>query len=73
MELPDALERVKDLARNAKAERVKLDANLEILDRGGMKAPQRVENLQIGIFGSLDADDLKAILKKNLEEKKNNG
>lgn len=61
---------MKDLARNAKAERVKLDANLELLDRGGMKAPQRVENLQIGIFGSLEADDLKAILKKNLEEKK---
>lgn len=67
LELPEALERVKDLAKNSKQERVKLDANLEILDRGGMKAPHRVESLQIGIFGSLNPDDLKDILRKNLK------
>lgn len=71
LELPDALERVKDLAKNAKTERVKLDANLEIMDRGGMKAPQRVESIQIGIFGSLDAEDMKVMLKHNLMNKLN--
>jgi len=64
------LERVKDLAINAKTERVKLDANLEILDRGGMKSPQRIESLQIGIFGSMNPEDMKEILRKNLEGKK---
>jgi hypothetical protein len=67
LELPEALERVKSLAQNAKTERVKLDANLELMDRGGMKAPQRIESLQIGIFGSLNTEDLKAVLRNNLE------
>jgi hypothetical protein len=66
LELPEAFERVKDLAQNAKQERVKLDANLEILDRGGMKAPQRVESLQIGIFGSLNPNEMRELLKSNL-------
>lgn len=72
LELPDALERVKELAATAKAERVKLDANLELLDRGGMKAPQRIENLQIGIFGSLQPNDMKELLRKNLKGVKSN-
>lgn len=66
LELPESVERLVDLARNAKTERTKLQANLELLDRGGMKAPQRIESLQIGIFGSLETEDMKNILRKNL-------
>lgn len=69
LELPDALDRVKVLAKDAKQERVRLDANLQILDRGGMKAPQKVESIQIGIFGSLNPDDMKEILRSNLKKK----
>jgi hypothetical protein len=68
LEIPDAFERITEIAKNAKHEKTKLDANLEILDRGGMKAPQRIESLQIGIFGSLNTDDMKDLLRKNLNK-----
>lgn len=70
MELPEAFERVKTLSQSAASERVKLDANLQILDRGGLKAPVRVESMNIGIFGSLDPEDVKAMLRRNLERNK---
>ncbi len=64
---PAALQRLEDLAMNAVSEKVKLDANLEILDRGGMKPPERVEVVHTGIFGEASLADVKGILKRNLD------
>jgi hypothetical protein len=66
-EAPAAFERLTDLARNAKGEKVKLDANLEILDRAGLKPPQRVEKLEIGLWGSLSSQDMRNLVRRRLE------
>lgn len=64
---PAAQERLRDLAETAKNERVKLDANLEILDRAGFKPPEKVEFAGVGIFGTASVEDVRDILRKNLE------
>ena len=69
LEMPNVFDRVKKLAEGAESERVQLDANLELWDRGGLKAPQRVESVQIGVFGSLDPEDMKKLIKEKLEKK----
>jgi hypothetical protein len=66
-EAPAAFDRVKDLAENAKGEKVKLEANLEILDRAGLKPPSRVETVQIGLWGSLSQEDMRSVVKRRLE------
>lgn len=66
-EAPAAFERVKEIAENAKGEKVKLEANLEILDRAGLKPPQRVEQIQIGLWGSLSSQDMREIVKRRIE------
>ena len=66
-EAPAAFSRIKDLAENAKAERVKLDANLEILDRAGLKPPNRVETIQVGLWGSLSSEDMRNLIRRRLE------
>jgi hypothetical protein len=65
---PDAYEKMVALANNAKSEKVQFEATKEILDRGGLKAPERVESIQIGIFGSMEPEDLKALIKTKLEK-----
>lgn len=64
-----AADRVEELAENAKTERVKLDANLEILRQGGIIPPQRTESIHIGIFGNASAQDLRALIKNKIEMK----
>jgi hypothetical protein len=64
---PAAMFRLEELALNAVSEKVKLQANLEILDRGGMKPPERVEITHSGIFGEASLEDVRSILKKNLD------
>jgi len=66
-EAPAAFERLKDLSENAKGEKVKLDANLQILDRAGLKPPVRVERLEIGLWGSLSPQDMRSLVKRRLE------
>lgn len=66
-EAPAAFDRVKDLAENAKGEKVRLEANLEILDRAGLKPPSRVETIQIGLWGSLSQEDMRSVVKRRLE------
>lgn len=65
---PEALQRIEDLAMNATQEKVKLQANLEILDRAGLAAPQRVEIATIGIFGEASPEDIAAIIRQNMGE-----
>lgn len=60
---PEALARVQELAENADSEKVKLAANLEILDRGGFRAPDKVELSLPGIFGEASPDAIKAMIR----------
>lgn len=63
---PAAQERLEDLAIHAASEKVKLEANLQILDRAGFKPPEKVELATVGIFGSASADEIRNILRQNL-------
>ena len=66
-EAPAAFDRVKQLAETAKGEKVKLEANLEILDRAGLKPPNRVETIQIGLWGSLSQEDMRGMVRRRIE------
>ncbi len=66
---PEALERLKYLADNADSEKVMLEANKEILDRGGFKPPEKVELSNLGIFGSADPEDIKRMIRDRQNEK----
>jgi len=70
---PEALARLEELAENADSEVVKLKANLEILDRAGQKAPDKVELSLPGIFGDASPEAIKAMIKdrQNIKEKAN--
>ena len=60
---PEALARIEELAENADSEKVKLAANLEILDRAGLKAPDKVELSLPGVFGDASPEAIKAMIK----------
>lgn len=64
---PDAMARLEDLAENADSEKVKLEANLQILDRAGLKAPDKVELSLPGIFGSADPEAIKKQIRDKQE------
>lgn len=64
---PAALERLEDLAENADSEKVKLAANLELLDRGGLGKPQKIELSLPGIFGSADPEEIKKSIRERQE------
>lgn len=64
---PEALERIEVLAREATQEKVRLQANLEILDRAGLGAPQKVEIAAVGLFGDATPEDIINIIRKNME------
>jgi hypothetical protein len=66
---PSALERLEDLAENADSEKVKLAANLELLDRGGLGKPQKIELSLPGVFGSADPEDIKRSIRERQELK----
>lgn len=67
---PAALERLEDLAENADSEKVKLEANKEILDRAGLKAPDKVELSLPGIFGDADPEAIKKMIRDKQDLKK---
>lgn len=63
---PEALDRIEEMAKSATQEKVKLQANLEILDRAGLAAPTKVEIAAIGIFGEAKPEDIAAIIRQNM-------
>ena len=65
---PDALANIVDLANNAENERVKLEANKEILYGAGLKAAEEVKLSGTGIFGDRTTDDIKEMIRAHLEE-----
>lgn len=66
-ETPSALARIIDLAENAESEKVRLEANKDLMDRGGLKPPQRVETLHVGLFGSANEEDIRLVIRNRLE------
>lgn len=64
---PVAMDRLEELAENADNERVKLDANLQILDRAGLRPPEKVEISGLGVFGSVDPEDIKKQIREKQE------
>ena len=66
---PEALQNLVDLANNAESEKVKLEANRAILEGAGMRPPQQVELKQVGIFGSASPEDIRDLIRRQLEEK----
>lgn len=65
---PEALENILALARNAENERVKLDANKEILYGAGMRPPEQVELKTVGIFGSASPEEIRDAIRAQLGE-----
>jgi len=63
---PEAFNRLKELSETAKSEKVRLDATRDLLDRGGLEPPRRVETLSIGVFGSLSSEDMRNIIRGKL-------
>ncbi len=66
-EAPAALSRLIDLAENAESEKVRFEANRDLLDRAGLKPPARVESIHVGLFGSASAEDLRQLIRNKLE------
>ncbi len=64
---PRALDRLEEMAETAGNARVKLDANIEILNRAGLQPPQRTETLHIGLWGRMSSEDIKGMIKRNLD------
>lgn len=64
---PAALQRLEDLAETADSEMVKLKANQEILDRAGLRAPDKVELSLPGVFGEASPEAIKAMIKNKQE------
>lgn len=64
---PEALANLVDLANHAESEKVKLEANKEILYGAGLKPPEQIEMKQVGIFGSASPEDIRDLIRKQLE------
>ena len=65
---PDALNNLVELATNAESEKVRLQANQAILDGAGMRPPMQVELKQTGIFGGASPEDIRDLIRRQLEE-----
>ena len=66
---PKAIDQIENLSNNGKNEMVRLKAAQEILHQSGLIPPTRVEAVHVGIFGQASAEDVRAILRKNLENR----
>jgi site-specific recombinase XerD len=69
---PEALENLWNLANNAESEKVRLEANKEILYGAGLRPAEEVKLTTTGIFGSASVDDIREAIRKNLEESTDN-
>ncbi len=67
-ETPGALARIIELSENAESEKVRFEACKDILDRGGLKPPQKVETLHVGLFGSASAEDMRRLIRSKLDD-----
>lgn len=67
---PKLAEKMLDLSENADSEKIQFEATKDALNRAGLQPPQRVETIHIGIFGSASQEDIRNLLRKQLENKK---
>lgn len=65
---PDALNNLVDLANNAESEKVKLEANKEILYGAGLKPPEQISLKAVGIFGSASPEEIRDLIRAQLEQ-----
>jgi len=66
---PKAIDQIEKLSSSGKNEMVRLKASQEILHQSGLIPPTRVEMAHVGIFGQASAEDVRAMLRKNLGDK----
>jgi len=66
--LPEAIERLLVLAKTADSEKVRLEANKEIIHQGGLIPPQRVEVETTPVFGGAELESLRDELRQRLDE-----
>ena len=65
---PEAFKNLVDLANNAESEKVRLEANKEILYGGGFKPPEEVQLKHIGIFGGTSLNEMRNMIRQKIEE-----
>lgn len=65
---PEALQKLIELSQSADSEKVQLEASLELLDRAGLVKVQKVEFSPLGVFGSLDPEDIKKQIRERQQE-----
>ncbi len=65
---PDAFKNLVDLANNAESEKVRLEANKEILYGAGFKPPEEVQLKHVGIFGDMSLDEMREMIRRRIEE-----
>lgn len=64
---PEALDNLWRLATDAESEKVRLEANREILYGAGLKPPEQIEMKQVGIFGSASPENIRDMIRAHLE------
>jgi hypothetical protein len=64
---PDALDQLVNLANNAESEKVKLEANKEILYGAGLRPPEQIEMKQVGMFGGASPEDIRDMIRAQLD------
>ncbi len=65
---PEALDNLWDLANNAESEKVRFDANKEIMYGAGLRPPDEIKLSTTGIFGSTPADEIRDMIRANIEQ-----
>lgn len=65
---PDALNNLWDLANSAASEKVRLEANREILYGAGLRPIEEVKLTSSGLFGGATVDDIRSLIKQHIEE-----
>ena len=69
MDAPRAGMKMTALSEAASSEKIQFEATKDILNRGGLQPPQRIETIHIGVFGSASSDDIRNMLRQRLENK----
>ena len=72
VDAPRAAQKMITLSECASSEKIQFEATKDILNRGGLQPPQRIETLHVGIWGSASSDDIRNLLRQKLEKQEEN-
>lgn len=64
---PDALNNLWELANSAASEKVRLEANREILYGAGLRPIEEVKLTSSGLFGGTTVDDIRELIRQHIE------